>query len=280
LAAEAATLRSRVGQIRGVTDVVDRLEVHESPAGVPALQGGSTRQGDRFELAQENWAPAVRLLTGVAGAAVVLYALRRRDALASLLGLGGVVLLARGATNTPVRRLVGVGAGRRAVDIRKTVTIDAPPARVYAFLTEWEQWPQWMTHVRQVTSRGMQGGLPRTHWVVDGPLGVPVSWDAVTTLLIPNEEIAWKTVEGAAVQHAGVIRLIPVDSGTLVDVRMSYNPPAGVVGHAVARSVGRDPKRQMDADLARLKTTIETGRPPHDASAESEPAVGPEAAKL
>jgi uncharacterized membrane protein len=280
LAAEAATLRARVGQLRGVTDVVDRLEVHESPAGVPALQGGSTRQGDRFELAQENWAPAVRLLTGVAGAAVVLYALRRRDALASLLGLGGVVLLARGATNTPVRRLVGVGAGRRAVDIRKTVTIDAPPARVYAFLTEWEQWPQWMTHVRQVTSRGMQGGLPRTHWVVDGPLGVPVSWDAVTTLLIPNEEIAWKTVEGAAVQHAGVIRLIPVDSGTLVDVRMSYNPPAGVVGHAVARSVGRDPKRQMDADLARLKTTIETGRPPHDASAESEPAVGPEAAKL
>ena len=47
---------------------------------------------------------------------------------------------------------------------------------------------------------------------------------------------------------------------------MSYSPPGGMLGHAVAASFGRDPKRQMDDDLARLKTTIETGRPPHDAA--------------
>jgi len=31
--------------------------------------------------------------------------------------------------------------------------------------------------------------------------------------------------------------------------------------------LGSDPKRQMDDDLARLKTTIESGVAPHDAAA-------------
>ena len=109
-------------------------------------------------------------------------------------------------------------------------------------------------------------GRERTHWIVDGPLGVPVSWDAITTGIVPNEEIAWKTEEGAAVAHAGVIRLVRVDDATRVELRMSYNPPAGVLGHAVAASFGRDPKRQLDDDLARLKTTIETGHAPRDAA--------------
>ena len=126
---------------------------------------------------------------------------------------------------------------------------------------------EWMPHVREVTNRGMTNGRERTHWVVDGPLGVPVAWDAVTTQLVPDQEIAWKSVEGAAVGHAGVLRLAPTaDGATRVDVQLSYNPPAGVVGHAVAAFFGRDPKRQMDDDLARLKTTIETGVPPHDAA--------------
>lgn len=36
-------------------------------------------------------------------------------------------------------------------------------------------------------------------------------------------------------------------------------------GHALAVLFGVDPKTQIDEDLARLKTTIETGTPPHDA---------------
>jgi hypothetical protein len=41
------------------------------------------------------------------------------------------------------------------------------------------------------------------------------------------------------------------------------------VGHAVATLFNVDPKQQMDDDLARLKSTIETGHPPRDAEAES-----------
>jgi uncharacterized membrane protein len=52
-----------------------------------------------------------------------------------------------------------------------------------------------------------------------------------------------------------------------VQIRMSYNPPAGWLGHGIAAAFGADPKSSMDADLARMKMLIETGKAPHDAAA-------------
>ena len=50
-------------------------------------------------------------------------------------------------------------------------------------------------------------------------------------------------------------------------VMMSYTPPAGVIGHAIARLFGTDPKSELDDDLLRMKVFLETGRRPHDAAA-------------
>jgi uncharacterized membrane protein len=97
---------------------------------------------------------------------------------------------------------------------------------------------------------------------------VPIEFDAVTTQMIPNEVIAWKTQEGSTVAHAGVVRFDETAEGsTRVTVRFSYNPPAGALGHAAAWLLGADAKRLFDDDLVRMKTLIETGRPPRDAAA-------------
>jgi uncharacterized membrane protein len=51
---------------------------------------------------------------------------------------------------------------------------------------------------------------------------------------------------------------------------MSYNPPAGWLGHGIAAAFGVDPKSSMDTDLVRMKTLIETGHaPPRSASQSS-----------
>jgi uncharacterized membrane protein len=41
---------------------------------------------------------------------------------------------------------------------------------------------------------------------------------------------------------------------------MSYNPPGGAIGHAVAALFGADPKRAMDEDFVRLKSLLEIGK--------------------
>src|SRR5262249_18499450 len=129
--------------------------------------------------------------------------------------------------------------------------------------------PCFMSHVREV--RDLGGG--RSHWTVDGPAGIPIEWNTVVTKCVPNEAFAWKSEPGAVVQHAGVVHFEPVrDGGTRVHVRLSYNPPAGAVGHSGAWLFGADPKRQLDDDLLRMKTFVESGVPPHDAAAAAQPA--------
>ena len=98
-------------------------------------------------------------------------------------------------------------------------------------------------------------------------MGVPVEWDAIVTRDIPNELLAWKSVEGATVESAGIVRFGQNEDGTTsVQIKLSYNPPGGAIGHALATLFGSDPKTEMDADLMRMKSMIETGVQPHDAA--------------
>jgi uncharacterized membrane protein len=170
-------------------------------------------------------------------------------------GLAGVGLLARAGTNLPTQRLAGV-SGRRAIDVQKTIRVNAPVDEVYRFWSNLENFPRFMAHVRQVEPT-QQGGY---RWTVDGPAGAPVSWNAVITEEIPNKVIAWRSEPGSLVSNAGIVRFDSEDGGTRVHIRLSYSPPAGVVGHAAAALFGKDPKREMDDDLARFKSLIEVGK--------------------
>ncbi len=85
----------------------------------------------------------------------------------------------------------------------------------------------------------------------------------------PNQSLGWKTESASPIQHAGIVKFKPnSDGSTRIDIKMSYNPVAGALGHAVAAIFCADPRTEMDQDLARMKTMIETGRPPHDGRAE------------
>jgi uncharacterized membrane protein len=79
--------------------------------------------------------------------------------------------------------------------------------------------------------------------------------------------ISWQSAPGSTVEQKGVVRFRPDgDEKTVVDVRLSYYPPAGAIGHAIASLFGADPKSEMDEDLMRMKSFIETGHQPHDAA--------------
>jgi uncharacterized membrane protein len=191
------------------------------------------------------------------------YCMAKRDVPAILIGSLGFALFVRAAANLPARRLVGVGAGPRAVDIQKTININAPADLVYGFWSNYDNFPLFMHNVKEVCD--MNDG--KSHWIVAGPAGTSIEWDAVLTDLDINRRIAWRSVPGSTVDHAGEVCFSENPDGTTrVDVRMSYNPPAGAIGHAVAALFGADPKSEMDQDLLRMKTLIERARFPHDAA--------------
>jgi uncharacterized membrane protein len=253
---EYVRLLRTVWTVRGVVDVEDRLAVYESAAGISALQGGGQLREPRF-----GWAPGVRMALGAVGGALILNALvGRRTGLGFLGGVGGVALLARSSTNMPIDRLVGVR--RPVIDLQKCIEVAAPLEQVFETFSHLERFPEVMKHVREVNVRG--DGT--SQWVVQGPAGGTICWDAVTTRHEPNRLIAWRTLPGSAVDHAGLLRFEATDTGTRVFVTMSYTPPAGALGHAVARLFGTDPKSELNDDLMRMKAFLETGRRAHDAA--------------
>jgi uncharacterized membrane protein len=261
---EAEGLVRAVRRVRGVREVIDHLDMHEQAGHVPALQGGRAPVGDRMDVLQEHWAPTTRFTIGIAGATLAMAGAFRRDRPGTIAALLGVGLVARAAANVPLNRLTGIGSRRRAVDIEKTITINARVEEVYAFWSLYENFPRFMSRVLEVRS---SDDPQRSHWKVAGPAGIPVQFDAEITRVIPNQLIAWKTLSGAPVAHAGIVRLDPVpDARTRVHIRLSYNPPAGWLGHRIASAFGVDPKSSMDEDLVRMKTLIETGHAPHDAA--------------
>jgi len=77
LASEMQGLLRAVRGLRGVRDVENRLDAHETAGNHPALQGGVPRPGERIEFLQERWGPAARLCAGAAGVAAAAWALRR-----------------------------------------------------------------------------------------------------------------------------------------------------------------------------------------------------------
>lgn len=162
--------------------------------------------------------------------------------------------LANALSGFDLKSLTAAGAGRQPIDVVKAVTVEAPADRVFEFWNNFENFPRFMTHVREV--RDLGDG--RFHWVVAGPAGTPVCWDAALTEHTPNEVIAWTSDPGSVIANSGAVHFEPVGPNcTRVSVHLSYQPPAGALGHLAARLFGADPESAMDADLLRFKALIE-----------------------
>lgn len=152
------------------------------------------------------------------------------------------------------------------IKVEKTVTINKSPEELYRFWHDFENLPRFMKHLKAVEVKDAK----RSHWITSGPLGGSVEWDADITEDQENELIAWKSIDGADINHSGSIHFKQAspgsnsaapnaNRGTQVKVVMAYNPPAGAIGDAIAKLFGEAPEQQLGDDLRRFKMLMETG---------------------
>lgn len=150
-----------------------------------------------------------------------------------------------------------------------TVSINRSRAELYAFWRDFSHLPAFMENVHSVT---VQTPL-RSHWVIAAPAGRTVEWDSQITEDVPDERIAWASLEGADVRNSGAVefRDSPTGRGTFVTVTIAYDPPVGELGRFVARLFHREPTIQARQDLRRFKQLMETGEIPTAAGARNGP---------
>jgi uncharacterized membrane protein len=200
----------------------------------------------------------------LAGGALAAYGVKRKDIPGAAMALAGAALIGRGATGRcPVSEKLGVHTAvepRYRLKVESAYTIDCSPEQLYAFWRNLENLPRVMTHVKSVTDMG--GG--RSHWVAAAPAGKTVEWDAEIINDVPDQTIAWQSVEGSDIENAGAVRFqkAPGDRGTELRVTLEYNPPGGKAGALIAKMFGEEPEQQIDADLRRFKEMMEAGEVP------------------
>ena len=144
--------------------------------------------------------------------------------------------------------------------VEGNIEVEAPVQQVYEYWQNLENLPQFMSNIEDVRSTGPD----TTHWVVKGPLGAKVEFDAKTTQDEPNTAIGWNTVDGQ-VQTSGQVRFQEVTpSRTRVEVQMNYaDPPGGKVGEVASRAVA-NPKLMMEQDLKNFKDIMEGTATPEE----------------
>jgi uncharacterized membrane protein len=147
----------------------------------------------------------------------------------AVLALLGVGLAAAVVTSAVRRRRSGAfsevteGHGQRRLEsIEKVIEVDRPLRMVYDQWTQFEEFPLFMSGVKEVRQ------LDDSHllWRAD-VLGKEKSWEAEITEQEPDTRISWKSVAGAS--NAGTVRFESLGpERTRVRLTMAYEPE-GVV---------------------------------------------------
>lgn len=244
----STAIKSAAGHDSGIARAIDRL---------PSLRTNVS--------ANERW-----LALAAGGALVGLGAAGKTPPLASVL-FGGFLLHRAATGNCPLYQALGVStsdstapatavAAGHGTRVECAVTVNRPAADLYRFWRDLENLPRFMTHLLDVdtTTDG------RSRWRARGPLGVTVEWEAEIVTDTPNRALAWKSLDGADVDTAGAVHFVelPHGRGTEVRVELKYDPPAGRLGTALAKLVGKSPDAQIRADLRRFKRIVEAGEIP------------------
>jgi len=233
----------------------------------PAQQASETR----WNTINTHWTE--RWLASIGGAALGTYGLFRQDWPGLALSVIGGALFYRGFSgHSYVYQGFGISTKKRqlaervsvphlqGVKMEKVLTIERPQQELYQHWRHFEHLPSFMNEVQEIKIIDEI----HSHWVVKAPVGKNLEWDAEIINEKENELLAWRSLPGSAIAHAGSVHFLPAPGGRGTEVRvvMEYIPPAGRLGRLIAKILGKEPEIQMREGLRHFKQMMEAGEIP------------------
>lgn len=198
------------------------------------------------------------------GGLLLLKGLLKGGPLGLVYKVGGAALIYRGQQGyRPLYDALGVqmpesstGVGKQNARVEHEIIVNRSREELYRIWRNLENLPVFMENLVSVHEIDDKRSL----WVAKAPAGTVIKWEAEIINDVENELIAWQTLEGSGVDNAGSVHFEPVgDDSTRIRVVLRYDPPADALGIWVAKISGRDPQREIEADLERFKAIMELG---------------------
>jgi len=210
-----------------------------------------------------NVSPKGRMVSAAIGAGALAAAnIIKQPFINRLLTLTGVFMLYRGVSgNCPlmasVHRASETDKHTPAINIRTSVLVNQRKDIVYRFWQDIENLPVFMTHLSTVKVINER----RSHWVIKAMKGLPiVEWDA-EILEDTGDVLSWRSLPGSMIETAGKVTFEEWGNGqTQVDILISYRPPAGYIGTAVASLLKAPFRNMVKKDVENFRHYIEEGK--------------------
>jgi uncharacterized membrane protein len=203
-----------------------------------------------------------RVVSGLAGGALVVWGLRRRSLGGLIVAAAGGEMIRRGVSgHCAVYEWLGRNTAQSGpIEIESAVTIDMPAMELYRAWCNPDMLSRVMGDFADVRSVGER----RWRWNAHGPAGKGVEWESETTEELDGELLRWRSVGDAAIPNDGEVRFheAPQGLGTEVRLAMRFDPLGGALGRAAIRMLGPTPQRLASRALLRFKNLIEAGEVP------------------
>jgi len=141
--------------------------------------------------------------------------------------------------------------------VKKSITINCAPEEAYSYWRDIGNLPSFMSNLESVRVIDDK----RSQWRAKAPANTSVEWEAEIVNDVPNRLIAWRATESAEVYNSGSVRFEEATGGrgTVVRVRLHYDPPGGAIGVAIAKVFGKEPGQEVDHHLRCFKQILEVG---------------------
>ncbi|HLG76924.1 MAG TPA: SRPBCC family protein [Ktedonobacteraceae bacterium] len=140
---------------------------------------------------------------------------------------------------------------KKYVEHGASVTVNAPVHQVFSLFSHFNDFPKFMSFVKEVTYYDNQ----RSHWVAD--IAGTHEWDAVNENWVTDRQIGWRSTNG--LENLGKVTFTPTSSNqTQINVLVSYDPPAGVLGDAGEKlGVGSRFEHALENDLKHFARMVD-----------------------
>ena len=135
-----------------------------------------------------------------------------------------------------------------------SVNVNASPQTAWDYVSNYQNFDQFMPNIKSIELLSSD----TSEWHLSGPLGIPVSWQAITTVKEAPKHLAWHSTKGT-IDTKGFIKIEPIGAGSRITVHMEYQPPLGAIGEAFT-SIFKDPQVMLEEGVEKLGELLQGGQ--------------------
>jgi uncharacterized membrane protein len=138
--------------------------------------------------------------------------------------------------------------------INNSIHINAPVEKVFAYMTDPTNLPEWMVSMSEVTGVTGSGVGLNYQWKYK-MIGIPLQGQTTFTEFVASERVVTESKGGVA--STFTFTFAPHEGGTTLDLKVEYTIPIPVLGKLAERLVLKRNEREASMWLENVKERME-----------------------